>query len=173
MTSITATTKQITDMLILREAGYTVLAISQITGFSVRTVYRHLNTHSIKKGSLKIELIENARAEMLASVSSNSAIREHAARLVYDDLAHSNHIRNVIIEASEHLKATNVTEAALVMRAAAYSTVIKNTSNTIRHSLGVDKIADDNVEDLPELVVTELTNEQIREMTKNCLVKSD
>ena len=174
MTSITATTKQITDMLILREAGYTVLSISQITSFSVRTVYRHLNTHGIKKGSLKIELIENAGAEMLASVSSNSAIREHAARLVNDDLAHSNHIRNVIIEASEHLKATNVTEAALVMRAAAaYSTVIKNTSDTIRHSLGVDKIVDDIVDDLPELVVTELTNEQIKEMTKNRLVKSD
>ena len=174
MTSITATTKQITGMLILREAGYTVLAISQVTGFSVRTVYRHLNSHGIKKGSIKIELIDNARAEMLASVSSDSAIREQAAKLICDDLAHSNHVRNIIIEASEHLKATNVTEAALVMRAAAaYSTVIKNTSDTIRHSLGIDKIVDDNVDDLPELVVTELTNEQIREMTKNRLVKSD
>lgn len=57
--------------------------------------------------------------------------------------------------------------------AAAYSTVIKNTSDTIRHSLGLDKIVDDNVNDLPELVVTELTNEQIKEMTKHRLVKSD
>ena len=160
MTRVTATPKEITEMLALREAGYTALAISQMTGLSVRTVYRHLATHGIKKGSLKKEVIENARAELLNLVTSSTTIREQAAKIISDDLAHTTHIRNIVIEASEHLKATNPQEAVLVMRAAAaYSTVIKNTSDTIRHSLGLDKLVDD-VGDLPELVIEEITNEQ-------------
>lgn len=173
MTGRTATPKEITEILALREAGYSVLHISQKYGFSTRTIQRHIAENNIKKGSLKKEMIENARAELSKVITSNVAIRDEAAKLIIDDLAHSNHIRAIIIEASEHLKATTLQEAVLVMRgAAAYSTAFKNTSDTIRHSLGTDKLVDEASE-LPELIITELTNEQIKEIANEAMVEED
>ena len=160
MIRLTATPKEISEMLALREAGFTALAISQRTGFSIRTIHRHLSAHGSKKGRLKADVIENARSELLDLVTSSPVMREQAAKLISDDLAHSIHIRNIVIAATEHLIAKTPQEAMLVMRAAAaYSTVIKNTSDTIRHSLGLDKLVDD-VGDLPKLVIEEITNEK-------------
>lgn len=164
------TPKEITEILALREAGYTVLAISQKFNLSVRTIQRHLAEHGVKKGTLKQEVIDKARDEMLDLVTSNTTIREAAAKLIADDIAHSNHIRGIMIAASEFLTPTSLTEAAIVMRAAAaYSTTLKNTSDTIRHSLGVEKIVDD-VDDLPELVIRELTSQEIGQIVKQQLV---
>lgn len=169
----TATPYQVTEILALREAGYTALAISQKLGLSVRTIHRYLAAHGAKKGRLKAEVIEQARNDLFQLVTSSPAIREAAAKLVADDLAHANHIRAIMIEAAEHLKATSLPEAALVMRAAAaYSTAVKNTSDMMRHSLGSDRIADD-VDDLPELVVRELTDEEIAEMALNRVTETD
>jgi len=173
MTGITATPKQITQMIILREAGFSVLHISQQLGFSVRTIHRHLAEKNTKKGTIKKEVIEIARAELTKVITSNPAIREQAAKLVMDDIAHANHLRAILIEASEHLTATNLLEATMVMRgAAAYSTALKNTSDTLRHSFGIDKIKDEDGE-LPELHVKELTNEQARGLQEKLLVIDD
>jgi predicted transcriptional regulator len=160
MTWTTATPKEITEILALREAGYTCLAVSQRTGFSLRTIHRHLAAHGTKKGRIKSELIENARAELLSLISDSPAIKAQAAKLVHDDIAMASHIRNIVIDASEHLKATNLQDAIQVMKAAAaFATVVKLTSDTQRLSLSVDKLVDD-VDDLPELVIQEITNEQ-------------
>lgn len=159
-----ATPKQIAEMIALREAGYTELAISQKIGLSLRTVQRHLQAHGTKKGALKAEVIDQARDDLLKLVTSDETIRTEAAKLINDDLAHSHHIRAIMIEASEQLKATTIKEAALVMRAmAAYSTALKNTSDTIRHVLRADKMQDDVI-DLPEIVVRELTAEEVEEL---------
>jgi len=158
------TPKEVTEMLVLREAGYTALAIAQRLGISHRTVQRHLSEHGAKKGALKREIIKKAKAELFESVTSNKAIREQAAKLIIDDIAHSQHLRTVMLEATEHLKATSLDDAALVMRAiAAASTALKNTSDMLRHTLGTDRLVDD-AEDIPDLNVTELTNEQIEEI---------
>lgn len=160
------TPKEVTEILVLREAGYTALAIAQRLGISIRTVQRHLSEHGAKKGSLKKEVIDKAKADLFESVTSGHAIREEAAKLIIDDIAYSQHLRTVMLEATEHLKATSLVDAALVMRAiAAASTALKNTSDMLRHSLGVDKVIDDAGE-VPDLNVTELTNEQIEEIIK-------
>lgn len=173
MTGRTATPKEITEILALREAGYSVLYISQKYGFSNRTIQRHLAENNVKKGSLKKEVIEKARVELNKVISSNLTIQNEAAKLIVDDIAHSNHLRAIIIEASDYLKATTLQEAVLVMRgAAAYSTAFKNTSDTIRHSLGADKIIDEAGE-LPELFISELSNEQIKEMANASMVDED
>lgn len=164
---------EVTEILALREAGYTVLAISQKLNLSDRTVHRHLATYGAKKGSLKEELIEQARNDLLKLVTSNPDILAEAAKQIVDDIAHSNHLRAILLEASAHLKATTLPEAVLVMRAAAaYSTAFKNTSDTIRHSLGADKIVDEASE-LPELIIKELSNEQIKEIAKETMLEED
>lgn len=76
---------------------------------------RHFAEYGTKKGSIKKEVLDNARADLLKRVTS-----EEAAKLINDDLAHAQHLREMLINASEYLQATSLKEAVLVMRAAAY-----------------------------------------------------
>ncbi len=58
------------------------------------------------------------------------------------------------------MKATTQRDAVQVMRAVTYSTTIKNTSDIIRHRLRLKDLADD-MDELPELVVAELSQGKI------------
>jgi AraC-like DNA-binding protein len=150
----------------LREAGYTTLAISQRTGISVRTLTRHFAAAGTRKGAIKTAVLNKAKADLLSRITSDEAIREEAARLIADDLAHSRHLRGVIHAASEHMVATNLEEAVQVTRAAAaYSTTIKNTSDLIRHSLRVDALTESS-DELPELTIQELSQQDIERMQR-------
>lgn len=166
MSKTHATPEEIGEALALREAGFTALAISQRLNISVRTLQRHFATAGTRKGAAKAEVLQRAKDCLMARITSDEAIKEEAARLVADDLAHSLHLREVILAASEQMKATNLVEAALVMRAAAaYSTVMTNTSDIIRQSLRLEQ-RDDTSDDLPELVVSELTQAEVEHMRR-------
>jgi len=158
------TPKDLIDALAMREAGYTALAISQRLGVSVRTLQRHFASSGARKGALKAEVLQRAKDELMSRITSDEVIKEEAARLVADDLAHSLHLREIILAASQQMKATNLAEAALVMRAAAaYSTVMKNTSDVLRHSLRMEQ-RDIGSDELPELIVSELTKTEIEQL---------
>ena len=162
MTKKRTTPEDVANALALREAGYTVLSISQKLGISVRTLQRQFSAAGARKGKLKEEIIRQARKDLLNRVTSDETIRNEAAQLINDDLAHSRHLRELVLNASDKLQAVTLRDAALVMRAAAaYSTVIKNTSDTIRHTLRIDQKADTEVDNLPELQIRELTAEEI------------
>lgn len=162
MTKKTATPDEISEALAMREAGYTVLSISQKLGISVRSLQRYFADHGAKKGKLKQEVLNEARAELLKRITSDDAIREEAARLINDDLAHARHLRSILVEAAEQLQACTLKDAVMVMRAAAaYSTALKNTSDMMRHTLRVERILDDENEAIPELMVRELTSTEI------------
>jgi len=164
-TKKTATPAEISEALALREAGYTALSISQHLGISVRSLQRHFAEHSVKKGSIKEEVLATARADLLKRVTSDQTIKEEAARIINDDLAHARHLRELMINATEHLHANSLKEAVLVMRAAAaYSTAIKNTSDMLRHSLRIEKSIDDAEKEMPELVIKELTQDEIEDL---------
>lgn len=165
MTKKAASPDQISQALALREAGYTTLSISQRLGISVRSLQRHFAEHGVKKGTIKKEVLDTARADLLKRVTSDEAIREEAVKLINDDLAHARHLRDIMVEAAEQLQATSLKEAVLVMRAtAAYSTAIKNTSDMLRHSLRIEKTIDDTDKELPELIIKELTDDEIEKL---------
>lgn len=165
MTKKTATPVEISEALALREAGYTALSISQRLGISVRSLQRHFAEHGVKRGSIKEEVLASARADLLKRVTSDEAIREEAARIINDDLAHARHLRELMIDAAEHLQASSLKDAALVMRAAAaYSTAIKNTSDVLRQTLRLDRAIDESDEGLPDLVICELTSEEVAKL---------
>jgi AraC-like DNA-binding protein len=167
MSKTHATPEEIAEALALREAGFTTLAISQRLGISIRTLQRHFTAAGTRKGAAKAEVLQRAKDELMARITSDEAIKEEAARLVADDLAHSLHLREVILTASEQMKAANLEEAALVMRAAAaYSTAIKNTSDIIRRSLRLEERVNAG-DELPELVVTELSQTEIEQLRSN------
>lgn len=166
MSKTHASPEDIAEALALREAGFTALAISQRLGISIRTLQRHFAAAGTRKGAAKDEVLRRAKDDLMARITCDQTIKEEAARLVADDLAHSLHLREVILAASEQMKASNLEEAALVMRAAAaYSTTIKNTSDIIRQSLRLKDLADD-LDELPELVVTELSQGEIAELRR-------
>ena len=71
---------------------------------------------------IKKEILDTARADLLKRVTSDEAIREEAAKLINDDLAHAQHLRDIMVEAAERLQATSLKEAVLVMRAAGDAT---------------------------------------------------
>ncbi|MBS1191386.1 MAG: hypothetical protein H6R10_3178 [Rhodocyclaceae bacterium] len=167
MAKKTATPDEISQALALREAGYTTLSISQRLGISVRSLQRHFAKHGTKKGAIKEEVLEAARADLLKCISSDDAIKEEAAKLINDDLAHVRYLRDIMVDAAEQLQATSLKEALLVMRAAAaYSTAIKNTSDMLRHTLQIEKNIDNTDKELPELVIRELTDGEIEELRK-------
>jgi len=151
--------------LALRQIGYTALAISQRLGISIRTLQRHFSATKAKKGALKQAVLESARSELVERISNDQMIKEEAARLLIDDLAHSRHLREVMLSASEQMQATSLKDAVQVMRAAAaYSTALKNTSDVIRHGLRLERLDKDDVTDLPELFITELTAEDVQSL---------
>lgn len=167
MTKKTATPDQISQALALREAGYTTLSISQKLGISVRSLQRLFAEHGTKKGAIKEEALATARADLLKRVTSDEAIKEEAAKLINDDLAHAMHLRELMINATEHLQASSLKESVMVMRAAAaHSTAIKNTSDMMRHTLRIEKSIDDADKELPELIIKELTGDEIEEMRR-------
>jgi AraC-like DNA-binding protein len=160
------TPDEISQAHALREAGYTTLAISQRTGISVRTLTRHFAAAGTRKGAIKAAILKRAKDDLLSRIISDEAIREEAARLIADDLAHSRHLREVIYAASEHMVATNLEEAVQVNRAAAaYSTTIKNTSDLIRHSLRVEALSESS-DELPELTIQELSQADIERIQR-------
>lgn len=160
------TPDEISQAHALREAGYTALAISQRTGISVRSLTRHFAAAGTRKGAIKAAVLKRAKDDLLSRITSDETIREEAARLIADDLAHSRHLREVIYAASEHMVATNLEEAVLVNRAAAaYSTTIKNTSDLIRHSLRLDALTESS-DELPELTIQELSQADVERIQR-------
>jgi AcrR family transcriptional regulator len=167
MTKHVATPGVVGEALAMREAGYTALAISQRLGISVRTLQRHFASAGTRKGAIKAEVLRRAKDDLMARITSDEAIKAEAARLVADDLAHSIHLRELILAASEQMKADSLRDAVQVMRAAAaYSTAIKNTSDIIRRSLRLEDRGD-AADELPELVVSELTQAEIEQLRRN------
>lgn len=162
------TNKQIIEAITLREAGYTLISIAQRLEVSVSSLQRTFKRHSVKKSTIHAESIEKAREEILSHITSTDRIKEEAAKLVADDLAHSRLIREKAASTIESLKASDTTEAALAMRAlVAYSTLLRNTTDTIRHGMGLNRPSlFESAEELPELVISEMTAAQVEQAQK-------
>ena len=145
----------IAEVVALREVGFTVATIADRTGVSPSTVARIVARHGARKGTASAELVADARAELRNVLRSDETIADEAARMIADDLAHARLLRERLLVAADHLRATNLQEAAVMMRAAAaLSTALKNTSDMVRHSLGYERMRDAaSQQDLPILTV--------------------
>jgi len=150
--------------LTLRAAGYTITAISDKTNMSVSAVKRLLKEHLVKKGELKQSVIDKATDELLHDATAVEEVKREVASLIKDDLAQVKRLRTAMAQAIEVLTATDTAEALQVMRAVSAGAVaLKSTSETLRKSLGMDK-NDDVSDDLPELVISVLTEEEMSDI---------
>ena len=146
----------------MRAAGYTLTVISDKTGISVPSLKRLFKEHMIKKGELKQSVIDKAVDELLNDAQIIELIRREANFLLRDDIAMVRRLRAAMAEATEVLEATDTAEALQVMRAVSAGAVaLKSTSETLRKSLGMDK-DDDIGGDLPELIISVLTEDEMQ-----------
>jgi AraC-like DNA-binding protein len=155
------TPKQKEQAITLRAAGYTLAVISDKAGMSISSLKRLFETYTIKRGELKQAVIDKATSELLNDASTVEIIKREAASLLLDDLAMVKRLRESMVGAMEVLEASDTAEALQVMRAVSAGAVaLKSTSETLRKSLGLDK-ENEVSGDLPELVISVLTEAEI------------
>ncbi|MGU5578839.1 helix-turn-helix domain-containing protein [Aeromonas caviae] len=135
-------------------AGWPIVAIAEQTGISLSTVKRIRGRSGVRPDSMREELIEEARAGLRASLSSEFAASE-GARLVRSQVALCNQIHTKTAELLESLTIDSECDrhqAAKILSACA--TASKLAADGLRRVLEV-------VEALPELVVRDYTDEEI------------
>jgi AraC-like DNA-binding protein len=156
---------QIKEAAVMRAAGYSLPVIAERLNVSPRTLQRHFKAHGVKAGTLKQKVIDKAREDLLALAMDSEALMLEAARVVTDDLACARMIRERAIHVVEALKLEDHQSATEAARAlAAIATTLKVTQDVARRALNMDKInAEMERETLPELVIREMTADEVEE----------
>jgi len=150
--------------VILREGGYSLTSIATKLNTSISTLSRHFKRHSIGKGSLSEIAVAEAKKQLLNDAGFIDSLKHQIAASITDDLAHVKQLREasaILLEEimndkslPPHYKARGVT--ALV-------TGVRLTQEVSRRALQVDQM-EPEAEDLPELIISELTNDDVQEM---------
>lgn len=157
-----STPDQNTQVVILREAGYTLPVIADRLDLSISTVQRIIKTNKAVAGAGTRALIDKAREELLSSAFSLEAVQQTVATLVADELALSHLIRTKIANA---LEALDPTDPVAFRGLAAASTALKLTQDVTRRSLPIEKLNQaQDIEELPTLQIHILTENDVAEM---------
>jgi len=157
------TPAEINKAIVLREAGYSLASIASKTNISTATLARHFKKHGIGKGALSDSAINAAKEELISDGFTESLKKEITAAIL-DDLAHFKALREAIAVNLEEL--ANDTDLPSHYRArgiAALCTSVGLSQTLIRKTLQLD---DQEIEqgELPELVISELTAEDIKDL---------
>ncbi|PHN44700.1 helix-turn-helix domain-containing protein [Pseudomonas syringae] len=156
------TPDQSTQVVILREAGYTLPVIADRLDLSISTVQRIIKTTKAVAGAGTQALIDKAREDLLSSAFSLDAVQQTVATLVADELALSHLIRTKIANA---LEALDPTDPVAFRGLAAASTALKLTQDVTRRSLPIEKLNQaQDIEELPTLQIHILTENDVAEM---------
>lgn len=156
------TPDQSTQVVILREAGYTLPVIAARLDLSISTVQRIIKTNKAVAGAGTRALIDKAREELLSSAFSLDAVQQTVATLVADELALSHLIR---IKIATGLEALDPTDPVAFRALAAASTALKLTQDVTRRSLPIEKLNQaQDIEELPTLQIHIMTENDVAEM---------
>lgn len=148
----------------LRSAGFTLAAITEKTGISASTLYRHFKALDLKRGALSSLTIDQAKEQLLADGGLVGEIKHLIAAQINEDIALARSIRDGLTLAIEDLINDPSTPASLKSRAyAALATSLKVTSDVARRALQIDDMAFTSQE-LPTLTICKMTEEDIEEI---------
>lgn len=147
--------------IILRSSGYSLSSISERTGISASTLYRHFKTLEVRRGDLSVTLLEEAKQQLLQDAGFINELRYTIAASIVDDLAIVRQIRESLVMAVEELAGDKTTPASLKSRAlAALSTTLSITQAVSRKALNLDQIDPFvNVDTIPTLTIRKMTDE--------------
>lgn len=164
MAGAVKTSDQLKQAVILRNAGYSLASITERTGISASTLSRHFAKHKVAKGGLSTEAVELARQQLLADGGLIDQLKHEIAAAVVDDVAHVKRLREASALLLEELMAdTSLPPHYKTRGLAALSTTLRLTQEAARKALRVEEMQPEATE-LPELIVTELSNEDIERM---------
>lgn len=153
------------QVVILREAGHTVPAISAQLGLSLSTTKRICKRRSAVAGAAIEALVDQARQQMLDSAFELGAVQQQAAALVVEDLVCASLIRQKMLEQLEQI-APGTSEPFKAMRAiTAAATVLDLTQKVSRRALPLEQLAEStHVEQLSELRIRIMTEDDVKEI---------
>lgn len=164
MAGTVKTPGQIKEALVLREAGYSLAAISVKTNISPSTLARHFAKHGAAKGALSSEAVEEARQQLITDSGFINGLKQQIAASISDDLSHVQQLREAATLILEQLMADKSLPAHYKSRGvAALATSLSMTQKAARTALKAD---DQPIEQgsLPELFIYELTPEEVELM---------
>lgn len=151
------------EIVVLRSAGYTIPVIASKTGVSTSTVKRTIKRHPQVSDEAQLNLVEEARSALRDEYGSDNALSGLYASLLADTLYHIEVSREIANTALDKLKASDTKDAALVFRAlTAHATTLKTHTDTIKAIAPLP----DLIAELPMLVVSELTVEEVAELQR-------
>lgn len=154
------------EVIAYLEAGYSKAATSRQVGISLSSVKRIACDSTVKPGKNHAELV-SAASESLHRALTNDFAKRQLASLIIDDLALAAGLRDhtaALLEEIERMEVTTLKDAVAKGRVlAAIATTNKANSDGLRQ---VISLAAPNVEvdELPTLVVTEMTPEEVAEI---------
>lgn len=148
----------------MREAGYSLAAISQRTGISSATLARHFKKYGASKGGLSDSAVDEARQQLMNDAGFINDLKNQIAAAIVDDISHVQQLREASTLLLEELMADKSLPPHYKTRAiAALATSLRLTQEAWRKSLNIDSL-EPEPESLPQLVVYELTAEEITQM---------
>ncbi|MGH1374302.1 MAG: hypothetical protein ACRBBW_19860 [Cellvibrionaceae bacterium] len=165
--SKTAETKTQRDqqIVLMRGLGCALIDISNETGLSISTVKRVISRHKTIKGSLCSEALAEARKRVIASSANDENLRLLTATTVRASLVLTDRIQ---VEALATLDVLNKDPHAALIRARALnslSNVVKLNADGLRSAVKIAPQSEgDQDEELPEIVVREMTEEDVRKI---------
>lgn len=153
------------QVVVLREAGHTVPAISAQLGLSLSTTKRICRRRGAVAGAATEALIDQARQQMLNTAFELDAVQHQAAALVVEDLSCASLIRQKMLEQLEQIE-PGTSEPFKAMRAiTAAATTLDLTQKISRRSLPLQKLEEaSRVEELSELRIRIMTDDDVREI---------
>lgn len=151
----------IQQIVVMREAGWTLASISEKTSTSISTLQRILKRNKVKAGSKEAEMVVASRAEMFDKLINSDQIRELYATTLSDNESQMRLARVKAAEALENLKCDSTADAALTMRAlTAHATMLKSHSDCLRTFIPLPESA----QHIPELTIHIMSAEEEKEM---------
>lgn len=148
------------------EIGRSMPDIARQFHMDLSTVKRIRKRYGVSLGSARAKLVEQAREEARKAFDPEY-IRDQAAILIRDDLAQIHQLRNQLNDLLEAMpEPQDIKECSQVARSlTAVSTALKNTSDLAHKSLGLDR-NEVEASEMPMLVISELTSDEVSEMRK-------
>ncbi|MBE0472122.1 MAG: hypothetical protein IBX55_21770 [Methyloprofundus sp.] len=167
MTGKLKTPAEIKQALVLRQAGYSLATIAQKTGISIPTLARHFKKHGAVKGTLPADAVEQAKRQLLEDAGFLGEIKHQIAAAIADDISQFIQIRQATALTLSELMTNSAMPAHYRARGiAAVATTLRLSQELAHKALSVDDLQPEP-ESLPELIVSELTTQEIAQMRKD------
>lgn len=132
---------QIREIIVLRQAGYSLSAICERVDAGATAVKKVLRDSKVTKGAATAALIEEARKRLLSDQALTDSLKQTIAEMIADDLSTVRRLRENILLTLEKLEeCSDVTPTGRARTLAALATTATVTQSIYRKALRVSHL---------------------------------